>query len=428
MASISSKHILIITIAIAIFFTLSTARAPFKPNALFLATQRDNTTNLHVITLAKRTPRVPIPLVVDLNGKFLWVVCDQNYLSSTYNAPICHSTQCSSAGSHYCHKCSSSDKPRPGCHNNTCGVIITNPLTRKNAVSELAQDVVSIPASVNGHQLANISHFIFACAPSSLLQGKPIPPAGVQGIGGLGHTPVALPLQLSSRLGFQPQFSMCLGSPVNTNPNGGIFFGNVPSNIRPKALSYTPLTIGAQGEYFILIKEITINNKTVPFNTSLLSTTRGFSGTMITTTTPYTVLQHSIYETFARFFANELSGVPQVKAIQPFGLCFNSSLLPPTRVGAPNIDFVMHNRNVTWRVLGYDALVQVRPNVSCLAFVDGGSNTRAPITIGAFQLENNFLHFDLLRSRLGFNPSRLEQPIDCSKLNFSTVEMDGMGD
>ncbi|KAG8391026.1 hypothetical protein BUALT_Bualt01G0145200 [Buddleja alternifolia] len=255
---------------------------------------------------------------------------------------------------------------------------------------------------------------IFACAPSSL-QG------GVEGIAGFGHTSVALPLQIASHLGFRPQFSMCLGSPRNNNPNGGIFFGNVP---RPTSLTHTPLTIGAQGEYFILVREIKINNKTVPFNTSLLSTTRGFGGTMMTTTTPYTTLQRSVFKTFTEFFANELVGVPQVE--------YNMLPLPPTRVGTPNIDFVLQNRNVSWRVFGVDALVRVRPNVSCLAFVDGGSNTRAPITIGAYQLENNFLHFDLLRSTLGFIPSRLQQPIDCSNFNFTTDHtlqiMDAIGD
>lgn len=35
-----------------------------------------------------------VPFVVHLNGQFLWVTCEQSYLSSTYNAPLCHSTQC----------------------------------------------------------------------------------------------------------------------------------------------------------------------------------------------------------------------------------------------------------------------------------------------------------------------------------------------
>ncbi|KAK6139374.1 hypothetical protein DH2020_026882 [Rehmannia glutinosa] len=400
-------------------------RAPFKPNVLVLPVHKDNSTNLHITNLRKRTPQVSVPLLVDLNGRFLWVNCDQNYLSSTYNAPFCHSTQCSRAGVHYCHKCNSTTI-RPGCHNNTCGVLATNPLTKKNAISEIAEDVVSIQSI--DHQWATIPQFVFACAPSSLLQG-PLP-KGVVGVAGLGHTPVALPMQLASHFGFR--FALCLSS--SPTKNGGIFFGNIPSKIPPRVMAYTPLTIGPQGEYFILVKSIKINNQTVPFNTSLLSKTRGFGGTMISTTTPYTVLERSIYDRFTRFFADQLVGVPRVEAVSPFGLCFNARLLPPTRVGTPNIDFVMQNRNVSWRVFGVDALVRVRPNVSCLAFVDGGTNARAGITIGAYQLEENFIHFDLLRSRVGFIPSRLSFPITCSNyFNFTgankpTMEFDGMGD
>ncbi|KAL7120143.1 hypothetical protein ACP275_02G105400 [Erythranthe tilingii] len=397
--------------------------APFKPNTLILPVTKDNATSLHVTILRKRTPQIAVPLLVDLNGRFLWVNCDDNYLSSTYTAPFCHSAQCSRAGVHYCHKCKSSPTPRPGCHNNTCGVIATNPLTHKNSVSELGLDVVSVRAFNGGRGVrrwATDPQFLFACAPSSLLQG-PLP-QGVRGIAGLGHTPVSLPLQLASHFGFRPEFAMCL-SPLSTD-KGAIFIGNIPSEVAPKIMAYTPLTIGPQGEYFILIRSININNQTVPFNTTLLSKTRGFGGTMISTTIPYTIMEHSVYNTFSQFFAKQLSGVPQVQAVPPFGLCFDSRILPPTRVGAPNIDFVMQNRNVSWRIFGYDALVSARPNVSCLAFVDGGTNTRAGITIGAYQLENNFVHFDLFGSRFGFIPSRLAQPFDCSKFNNFTTGAD----
>ncbi|KAI3472314.1 hypothetical protein Pfo_031272 [Paulownia fortunei] len=382
----------LLTIFIGLILTVTESRvvrAPFKPNALVLPVRKDTATNLQITNLRKRTPQVSVPLVVDLNGRFLWVTCDQNYLSSTYNAPFCHSTQCARAGVHYCHKCSSTTA-RPGCHNNTCGVLATNPLTQKNVISELAEDVVSIRSidqASNPSQWATIPQFLFACAPSSLLQGP-------------------LPQGLASHFGFRPQFALCLSS--STTNNGGIFFGNLPSKVPPGVIVYTPLTIGAQGEYFILLRSIKINNQTRRW------------GTMISTTKPYTVLEHSVFKTFTQFFADQLVAVPQVEAISPFGLCFNASILPPTRGDPPNIDFVLQNRNV------------MRPNVSCLAFVDGGSNARAAITIGAYQLEDNFIHFDLLRSRVGFIRSRLSQPFKCSNFNFTsaelTLEFDAMGD
>ncbi|KAL2490507.1 Eukaryotic aspartyl protease family protein [Abeliophyllum distichum] len=423
-----------------IFFTAlfttsesSVVRSPFRPNSLVLPVHKDSATGLHIANIHKRTPQVSIPFLVDLNGNFLWVVCDKNYLSSTYNAPLCHSAQCSRAGDHYCHKCHSA--VQPGCHNNTCAVMTINPLTRRYTVGELAQDIVSIQSfqGSNTARIATIPNFLFACAPSSLLQG-PFPKS-VQGVAGLGHAPVALPLQLASHFGFPPQFALCLASSNNTN--GNILFGNVPFKLATggdisQSMAYTPLSIGPQAEYFILVKSIKINNKTVPFNTSLLSSTRGFGGTMISTTTPYTVLEHSIFTTFARFFVEQFVGVPQVESVPPFGLCFNSHILPPTRVGGyPNIDFVMQNRNVSWTILGVDSLVNARPNVSCLAFVDGGLNTRAPIVIGAYQLEDHFLHFDLSNSKVGFSSSRLSHPVNCANFNVTsalTPEEDTMKD
>ncbi|KAI3445273.1 hypothetical protein Pfo_001938, partial [Paulownia fortunei] len=308
------------------------------------------------------------------------VNCDQNYLSSTYNALFCHSTQCARTGVHYYYKCNSTTV-RPYCHNNTCGVLATNPLTQKNVISELAEDVVSIrliDQASNLSQWVTIPQFPFACAPSSLLQG-PLP-QGVQGIVGLSHIPIS-----------------CLYS---WHLILGIFFGNLPSKVPPGVIVYTPLTIGAQGEYFIPVRSIKINNQTIPFNTSLLSRTR--------------VLEHSIFKMFAQFFTNQLVRVPQVETISPFGLCFNASILPPTR-GDTCYEIFSYNRNVSWTVLGVDALVRVRPNVSCLAF-----------------LEDNFIHFDLLRSRVGFIPSRLSQPFICSNFNFTSAELnlefDAMGD
>ncbi|KAL0429512.1 UNVERIFIED_CONTAM: Basic 7S globulin [Sesamum radiatum] len=405
-------------------------RAPFKPNSLILPVRKDPATNLHVTSLRKRTPSVLVPLLLDLNSRFLWVTCDQNYSSSTYHAPFCHSTQCDRAGVHYCHKCRLSSA-RPGCHNNTCGVLVTNPFTYRRTISEVALDVVSIQAidqASNRSQWVTVPHFLFACAPSSLLQGHY--PQAVQGVAGLGHTAVALPIQLASNFGFRPQFSLCLSS--STTEDGAVFFGNLPSEVQPRTLTYTPVTIGAQGEYYILVKSVRINNQTVPFNTSLLSRTRGFGGTQISTTTPYTVLEHSVFKTFTEFFAEQLAGVPQVEAVPPFGLCFDANILPPTRVGTPNIDFVMQNKNVTWTFLGVDALVRVRRNVSCLAVVDGGSDPGAAITIGAYQLEGNFVHFDLLRSRVGFYPSRLSQLFRCSNFNFTgarlALEVDAAGE
>ncbi|KAK3005934.1 hypothetical protein RJ639_016720 [Escallonia herrerae] len=422
----STLHFLLIFFSLCILTVSSEshARAAFMPNTLVLPVHKDTVTNLHVTHIFKRTPLQSLPFLVDLNGRFLWSNCDQNYLSTTYRAPICHSTQCSRAGTHYCHKCTSS--PRPGCHNDTCGVMIVNPITHRNAIGELAQDVLSIQSTQgsNSGPGVQVPQFIFACAPSSLLQG-PLP-NNVQGVAGLGDTPVALPRQLSSQFGFKQQFALCLTS--SDTRYGVIFFGNPPYKLLPGVdvsvpIGYTPLTISPEGEYTIRLKSIRINNKPVPFNTS----SRGeqvLGKTIISTTAPYTLLEHSIFKSFTGLFANQLSGVPRVNPVPPFGVCFNSKNLTSTRVGpgVPTIDLVVHSRNATyWRIFGANSMVQARPGVSCLGLVDGGVNPRASVVIGSLQLEDNLLQFDLARSRLGFSSSLLFRHTNCANFNFTSA-------
>lgn len=399
----------------------------FKANALVLPIHRDNATNLYVAKIYKRTPLTPLPFVIDLNGRFLWVTCDHEYLSSTYHAPPCHSSRCSIANIHWCRTCTGSPS-RPGCHNNTCGLVSFNPVTHRSGPGELGEDVFSIQSTdgSNPGPVFTIPRFLFACAPSFLVQGGALP-TGVQGIAGLGQTQIALPTQLTSHFGFQHKFAMCLGE------SGVLFFGGGPYMMRPgidisQSLSYTPLIISRQGEYYIGVRSIKINNKLVPVNTSLLSMDpHGFGGTKISTVVPYTILETSIYKAVAQFFANETSTIPRVDPVAPFGLCFNSTSLGSTRVGpgVPNIDLVLHTDRVIWRIVGSNSMVQVKENVSCLAFVDGGhagvrTTTRSSIVIGAHPLEDNLLQFDLTTSRLGFSSSLLYRRTTCSNFNFGS--------
>ncbi|MBA0716411.1 hypothetical protein Golax_015243 [Gossypium laxum] len=389
----SSLSFLLIFLSISSFPLLSQSQTSSKLNKFVLPIHQDNKTNLYVANIYKRTPLLQTPFVVDLNGRLLWVTCEQNYLSSTYHAPRCYSTQCARANTHYCHTCFS--KARPGCHNNTCGLMSVNPVTGLTAMSELAQDVLSIYSTQgsNPGPLVKIPRFLFTCAPSLLLQ--PVLPGNVQGVAGLGHSPISLPTQLASHFGyagFAPTFALCLA------PNGVIFFGDSPYYMFPGLdislpLGYTPLIISPLGEYYIEVKSIKINNKDVPLNTTLLSIDRRGIG---------------------------------VKPVEPFEVCFNSkSIDKRTRVGpkVPNIDLVLHDQHVIWRIYGSNSVVEATPGVSCLAFVDGGLNTRAAIVIGAYQMENNLIQFDMARSRLGFSSSLLFFRTSCNNLNFSAIPL-----
>lgn len=144
---------------------------------------------------------------------------------------------------------------------------------------------------------------------------------------------------------------------------------------------------------------------------------------MISTTTPYTILEHSIFTTVTQFFSKELSGVPQTKPVAPFGVCYESNKITSSRLGpgVPNIDLVLHTQNVIWRIFGANLMVQAHLGVTCLGFVDGGSHPKASlIVIGAYQLEDNLLQFDLAKSRLGLSSSLKSRRTNCANFNFTS--------
>ncbi|XVF06140.1 hypothetical protein REPUB_Repub06bG0021800 [Reevesia pubescens] len=117
---------------------LSESQTTSKPNKSVLPVYQDNKTNLYVANIYKRTPLLQVPFVVDLNGS-----------------------------THYCH----------------------------------AQDVLSIQSTQgsNPGPLVRIPQFLFTCAPSLLLQRGL--PGNVQGVAGLGNSPISLPSQLASHFG-----------------------------------------------------------------------------------------------------------------------------------------------------------------------------------------------------------------------------------
>ncbi|KAB5545408.1 hypothetical protein DKX38_013520 [Salix brachista] len=93
-----------------------------------------------------------------------------------------------------------------------------------------------------------------------------------------------------------------------------------------------------------------------------------------------------------------------------------------TRVGpaVPQIDLVLQNSGVFWRIFGANSMVQVKSDVLCLGFVDGGLEPRTSIVIGGYQLENNLLQFDLATSRLGFSSSLSFSQTSCANFNLTS--------
>ena len=420
-----------------LFISSSNAQSSFRPHALVIPVSKDSSTLQYVTSINQRTPLVPLQLVVDLGSQFLWVDCEQNYVSSSYRPARCTSAQCSLARGSGCGNCFSA--PKPGCNNNTCSVLPDNTVTRTASSDELAEDAVSVQSTdgSNPGRSVSVSKFLFSCAPTSLLEGLA---SGAKGMAGLGQTRIALPSQFASAFSFHRKFAICLSS--STTADGVILLGDGSYGLLPNVdasqlLIYTPLILNpvstasahSQGEpsaeYFIGVKSIQINEKAVPLNTSLLSiNSKGVGGTKISTVNPYTVMETSIYSAFTKAFISAAASmnITRVAAVAPFSVCFSSKNVYSTRGGAavPTIGLVLQNNSVVWRIFGANSMVFINGDVLCLGFVDGGANPRTSIVIGGYQLEDNLLQFDLAASRLGFSSSLLFSQTTCSNFNFTS--------
>ncbi|GKD92490.1 aspartic peptidase A1 family protein, partial [Tanacetum coccineum] len=67
----------------------------------------------------------------------------------------------------------------------------------------------------------------------------------------------------------------------------------------------------------------------------------------------------------------------------------------------------------------------VGKGVSCLAFLSGGSRAKDAIVIGTYQMENNFLYFDLVNQKLGFSSSLLARGTSCGWVEVGIVFLQG---
>ncbi|KAL8513566.1 hypothetical protein ACS0TY_012873 [Phlomoides rotata] len=412
----------------------------FRPDALVLPVRKDASTLQYVTMINQRTPLVPLNLVLHLGGQFLWVDCDNNYMSSSYRPVRCRSAQCSLARSTACGDCFNG--PRPGCNNNTCGVNPDNPFTRTATGGELAEDVISVRSTdgVNPGQLATVPRFLFSCAPTFLLTGLA---RGATGLAGLGRARIGVPSLFSAAFSFRRKFAVCL--PSATASNGVVFFGDgpyrllggIPNFDAGALLIYTPLIINpvstasasSQGEpsteYFIRVNSVRINNNAVPINGTLLTIdAEGNGGTKISTVNPYTLLETSIYRAFTAAYIREAAGrnISRVAGVAPFDVCFSSENVGSTRVGpaVPYIDLVLQGQNAIWTITGSNSMVSVNDDVLCLGFLDGGVNPRTAIVIGGYQLQDNLLQFDLAANRLRFSATLLGRQTTCANFNFTS--------
>ncbi|XVE73165.1 hypothetical protein DITRI_Ditri11bG0095300 [Diplodiscus trichospermus] len=402
------------------FCSLSPFSFPSPANAIsFVAPiDKDNSTLLYSLTLYLKTPLQLTRLHLDLGASFTWVDCDTDYNSSTYQHIPCGSPLCSSIGHDLaCSNCY--NPPSPSCANNTCSLFPENSVTRKTAISNAISDSLALPTSnglTQGPPLLFPS-YVFSCSPPSLLDGLA---NNVTGLAAFGWSNYSLPAKVSDTFSVPRSFALyrpleitCLHTPLILNPVGStvITYAGKPSD-----------------EYYINVTSINVNGKPIQINSSLLAIDEnGFGGTKLSTATPYTILETSIYNAVTDAFVNESStlNLTVTNAVKPFSVCYSAADIVVTRVGpgVPTIDLVMQSDDVFWRVFGSNSMVRITGNggdIWCLGFVDSGVNPRTSVVIGGHLMEDNLLQFDLVSTRLGFTSSVLLKGTTCSNFNFGS--------
>ncbi|KAL8242807.1 hypothetical protein R6Q59_013109 [Mikania micrantha] len=249
-----------------------------------------------------------------------------------------------------------------------------------------------------------------ACAPSSTFETFPKNVSGVVALSSSSH---ALPAYLFGSL--ERSFALCLPSAVSSN--GVLFLGSSPYHLQSKVdvrsmLSYTPL-LKQQGNFghFIGVNSIVIKTRSIGLPANMTA--------KISSVLPYTTLRTEIYNQVVRRFSMVTKRLHPTKPVTPFGLCFKI-FNNGTRLKVPDINFGLQDGK-KWTVSTANSMNQVTKDVACLAFVDGGATTEHAIVIGTFQMEDNFLLFDLVNSTLGFSSSLLSKGTSCASFNFTGI-------
>ncbi|KAG8370154.1 hypothetical protein BUALT_Bualt14G0087800 [Buddleja alternifolia] len=386
-------------------------------NGLTIPIQRDSKTSRFYTTIQMGSNRATINALIDLGGPFLWFSCN-DHISNTYNPIPCGSTKCDIAKGLGCFGCNL--PPRPGCSNDTCGASPYNPFMDMLVSQGFYEDTLYTKDPLT------VPEFSYSCMDKDFLEGLPSSSTGMLG---LGRTNISLHKQIATKFNLPDKFSLCFPS----SGTGKLSVGPGPSPDISKSLKTTPLIINPvstypiyvegdpSDEYFIQVNSIRVDGKPLNVKNSYFSIDKnGVGGTKISTIQNYTALHNNIYKPFARAFTKAASNmkIKSVAAVAPFRACFSSSSIFRILSGpsVPTNDLVLPGNNVYWRINGANSMVEIDNKTTCLGFVDGGSNPRTAIVIGAHQLQENLLEFDLVSSQLRFSSSLLIQNTSCSRL------------
>ncbi|MED6194105.1 hypothetical protein PIB30_025490 [Stylosanthes scabra] len=445
------------------FLTFFFLPIPTLQTTLISPVSKDKSTNLFTLSAYLKTPLQPTKLFLDLAFLFPWTLCDSKYKSSSYRYVDCDLTFCYylGFGGPQCSNCTEAGLPDPNCiiENRICGAYPENSVTRVLDFDAALIDTLALPGAdvSTKNRLVSLSNYTFSCAHPSLLNGLP---KGVTGLASLSRYNLSIPNQISSALSVPNTFAVCF--PGSSKSTGVAFFGSrgpyhaFSQNSKidlSKSLIYTPLLVNPDGygdtvlsysgnppsyEYFINLTSIRINGQNVPINASLLDFRsegffHGIGGTKFSSNTPYGHLESSIYKAFTKLFVKEAASsrfnLTASSPAKPFSVCYAAKSVKVTRLGpvVPTIDLELGGKKgVVWRIVGANSMVRVKNKKSkldlwCLGFVDNGVsgvNNKTSIVIGAKQLEENLMQFDVESNKLGFT-SLLNSSLKCDHFNVT---------
>ncbi|CAA0830693.1 Eukaryotic aspartyl protease family protein [Striga hermonthica] len=404
----SPQHYSLFLISLTLLILSTNAQSPL---IITLPIHLDTKTFQFYTTIHMGSNRAPINAILDLGGPFPWFACD-NYVSNTYSPVPCGSARCETAKGIGCVSC---NLPlRPGCTNDTCAASPYNPYLDMLFAEGFAEDTLSLAT-------ARVPGFIFSCMHAEDLDGLA---RGTTGMLGLARTETSVHRQVARSLGLRDKFSLCFPSSSGTGKLS-IGLGSGPTPGLDGILKSTTLIINPvstypiyttgdpSDEYFIDVQSIRVAGRQLSVKSSYFSIDKeGVGGTKISTIRNFTSLHNSIYMPFTRAFVKAASdlGIKSVGGVGSFRACFSTRTIR----AVPDIDLVLPGRDVYWRISGANSMVEVDGRTTCLAFVDGGRSPRTAVVIGARQLEDNYLEFDLVNSRLSFSSSLLVHNKSCS--------------
>ncbi|KAJ4775809.1 Eukaryotic aspartyl protease family protein [Rhynchospora pubera] len=370
-------------------------------NALVSPIYKDSNTSLYTIPINNYKP-----LVLDLTNTFIWTTCS----NSTKHHTIPSSSSCEAANKPG--NCTIGSK-------DDCTTELFNPVSRKCG-SGLVTFTTLTTNSTDGHNplyAVNVTNITALCAPKKLLE---LLPKDSIGIAGLASSNLSLPLQLSSRANIEKQFALCLpasGRGVAIFGTGPYYLmGMVERNVS-SMLKYTPLIKNhLSSSYYINVTGITINMQSLQ-----IPETAFLGGALLSSVSPYTILREDIYHPFLSAYSTATQYIPRVTPVKPFDLCYDSRNLSSTRMGygVPGISFTLQGGIYNWTIFGANALVMAATNAACLAFLPNQTVQNVPMVIGGFQMENNFLLFDLEKARLGMSGLLYGVMTTCNNFNYT---------